>query len=86
MALSLSRQYSDSSALSWFSFVVMSASNLGGAALAVWYALHFRHGSPIGRWTLTIIGIVLMAMRQDTELRRWYEVHVLKKPAKERTA
>ena len=86
MALSLSRQYPESLPLSWFSLAGMSFSNAAGAYFAVWYARNFEFGSVGGRWALTVIGLVLMALRQETEARRWYEVHVTKKSVKDRTA
>ena len=85
MALSVHRQFPASAATSWFSLVVMTFSNVFGASFAIWYGLHFRFGSPVGRWSLTVIGVVLMYMRQEVELKRWHEVHVLKRPLKDRT-
>ena len=84
MALSLHRQFPLSPLSSWFSLAVMTFSNVFGAAFALWYALYFSRGSVPGRWALTVVGVVLMYMRQDCENKRWYEVHVLKKPLKER--
>lgn len=85
MALSVHRQFPASAATSWFSLVVMTFSNVFGASFAIWYGLYFRFGSLAGRWSLTVIGVVLMYMRQEVELKRWHEVHVLKRPLKDRT-
>ena len=76
---------SDSISATQFSLVVMTFSNVFGASFAIWYGLYFRFGSLAGRWSLTVIGVVLMYMRQEVELKRWHEVHVLKRPLKDRT-
>ena len=70
--------------MSWCSLVGMTLSNGCGAFFAVWYARHYRFGTLASRSFLTVLGLVLMALRQNTELRRWREVHVLKRPLKER--
>lgn len=74
--LSLHRQFPTIMALSTASMLLMTASNTGAAALALWYGLRFeRVTSLVGRWALPVIGWLMMAARQQLEWVRWVEMH-----------
>lgn len=76
LGLSLHRQYPANMPLSTVSMLLMTVSNFGAAALALWYGLYFeRATSLVGRWALPVLGWMLMAARQQLEWARWVDTN-----------
>uniref|UniRef100_A0A7S0JBE6 TLC domain-containing protein n=1 Tax=Calcidiscus leptoporus TaxID=127549 RepID=A0A7S0JBE6_9EUKA len=72
LGLGLQRTNPTSRLINLASLLIMSASNVMAAALAVWFGLYFQRGESLaGRWVLPLVGFVLMGARQDMEWKRW---------------